>query len=206
MRTPSRTNISPQYLFHLKTTTQKPPGIVWNPPIAGGFALPINYKGSIPRLQYSPLWSIYTTHINYFWWEVECGCPESFHEFLIILDRSPPGPRWNSGCHVGASGEQGKEFPLRSFSGSPTQHFSLPLIGQTASCSCACVAAGEVRRYTPAGAVAIPMKTGLPFVSKERRVDIGWAAHLGCYLKEQWKLQRVELMKINVLWDFPWLT
>lgn len=86
VRTPSRTNISPQYLFHLKTTTQKPPGIVWNPPIAGGFALPINYKGSIPRLQYSPLWSIYTTHINYFWWEVECGCLGSFHEFLIILD------------------------------------------------------------------------------------------------------------------------
>ena len=31
-RTPSRTDISPQHLFSLKTTTQKPLGIVWNPP------------------------------------------------------------------------------------------------------------------------------------------------------------------------------
>ena len=30
--TPPRTDISPQYLFCLKTTTQKPLGIVWNPP------------------------------------------------------------------------------------------------------------------------------------------------------------------------------
>lgn len=41
------------------------------------------------------------------------------------------------------TGDQIEESPLRSFSGNPTQHFSLPLTGQNKSGSC--VAAREVR-------------------------------------------------------------
>lgn len=52
------------------------------------------------------------------------------------------------------SGDEGKEFPWRSFSGNGTEHFSVPVVGQKKLCSCVCVAAREVRRCIRDGAAA----------------------------------------------------